>query len=106
MNEWLSIIIFIFTIIIITVVLLVSGYPIWHALAFAFLIGILVLLVCFPWNFNDHEFSSSGKPFFNYNAVFWVLLLISIIYLIFYIIFSVYNSKECIVDDKISVTVY
>ena len=99
MNEWLSLIVTIFIVILIIVVLLVTGYPCWHAVAFAFLIGIFLLLILFPWHFDGKE-GSSHDPIFNYNAGFWVLAFIFILYLIFYIIFNVYYSRsDCQVKE-------
>jgi hypothetical protein len=93
MNSWLAIILWIVIIFIIFVILYYFEYSKLSALAFAMLIGLFVLLICYPWNYHCKDFISSDDIDDTGNGAFNLAIILSIIILIAYILISVSNDK-------------
>lgn len=96
MNSWISLIVWIFIVVLITYTMYYFGYSIWSSVAFALLLGIIILLVCFPWNFRHHkeDFSSEDDICDTGESAFMVALGLSIFYLVAYIVATVAYDKD------------
>lgn len=102
MHPWLSLIIWVVIIIIIFCIMYYCGYNFWSSLAFAVLLGLIALVITYPWIFrtsdnrHDHSWESSDDDSCeeDSNIGFYLPVLLSIIILIAYIIGCVFDTKD------------
>ena len=77
------------------------GYSFWSSLVFAVLLGLIALVITYPWVFKDerqnhgHGWESSEDSWEEDNMIgFYLPVFLSIIILIAYIIGCVFDSKD------------
>ena len=92
MTPQLALIVWFFVILIILFIFWwFSGCDAWQSLAAATLISLFVLIILYPWDLNDRGHHSNdkkdkNKKCFNYNWIFGLLVLISLVILVAYIV--------------------
>lgn len=87
MNPALALIIWFFVIIIVFfIVWYFAGYTVWQSLAAATLASLIVLIILFPWDFENRRHRGDGECDNFGKTGFYIIVGISIIILVAYII--------------------
>lgn len=113
MNEYIALIVWLFIVIIVFAIMYYCCYSVWASIIFAIFVGLLALLVVYPWYFPEHhhrheescisedETERYGDPM----LIFWGIVAISILVLIAYIIGCIFDcNNDVIVVTKSTVS--